>query len=71
MGIPKGKLPTVVQSPKNTPVKGVIHMIVGGPTDGDSRGAQSAHARAARTIVEINHKMSVGDPMIHFWHADA
>ncbi|KAL0462748.1 UNVERIFIED_CONTAM: hypothetical protein Slati_0162400 [Sesamum latifolium] len=44
--------------PDNVPAKGIIHMIVGGPADGDSRRARHAHARAARTIMEIDDKAS-------------
>ncbi|KAL0406264.1 UNVERIFIED_CONTAM: hypothetical protein Slati_3940300 [Sesamum latifolium] len=41
-------------------------MIAGGPTDGDSEQARRAHARAARTIMKIDEKMSVGAPIIQF-----
>ncbi|KAL0406228.1 UNVERIFIED_CONTAM: hypothetical protein Slati_3936700 [Sesamum latifolium] len=45
-------------------------MIAGGPTDGDSERARRAHARAARSIMEIDEKMSVGAPIIQFGPAD-
>ncbi|KAL0433114.1 UNVERIFIED_CONTAM: hypothetical protein Slati_2645700 [Sesamum latifolium] len=57
-------------SPINTPAKGIIHMIAGGPTDGDSGRARRAHARAARTIMEIDDKVSAGAPTIQFGPAD-
>ncbi|KAL0445983.1 UNVERIFIED_CONTAM: hypothetical protein Slati_1726200 [Sesamum latifolium] len=45
-------------------------MIAGGPTDGDFGRARHAHARVARTIMEIDDKVLVG-PMIHFGLVDA
>ncbi|KAL0437684.1 UNVERIFIED_CONTAM: hypothetical protein Sradi_0476300 [Sesamum radiatum] len=51
--------------------KGVIHMIAGGPTDGNSGRARHAYAWAARAIMEIDSKTPAGDPVIHFGPADA
>ncbi|KAL0336568.1 UNVERIFIED_CONTAM: hypothetical protein Sradi_4868700 [Sesamum radiatum] len=52
------------------PAKGVIQMIAGVPIDGDSRQAIPAHARAARTIMEIDLKVPSWDPMIYFGPTD-
>ncbi|KAL0439441.1 UNVERIFIED_CONTAM: hypothetical protein Slati_2427100 [Sesamum latifolium] len=45
-------------------------MIAEGPTDGDSRRARCAHARAARTIMQIDDKVSTGAPIIQFGPVD-
>ncbi|KAL0401869.1 UNVERIFIED_CONTAM: hypothetical protein Slati_4216800 [Sesamum latifolium] len=45
-------------------------MIAEGPTYGDSGRAICAHARAARTIMEIDDKVSVGTPAIQFGPTD-
>ncbi|KAL0427277.1 UNVERIFIED_CONTAM: hypothetical protein Slati_2902500 [Sesamum latifolium] len=45
-------------------------MVAGGPMDGDSGRARCAHARATRTIMEIDDKVSAGTPAIQFGPAD-
>ncbi|KAL0402032.1 UNVERIFIED_CONTAM: hypothetical protein Slati_4233100 [Sesamum latifolium] len=45
-------------------------MIAGGPTDGDSRRARRAHARTAKTIMEIDDKVPAETPTIQFGPAD-
>ncbi|KAL0463060.1 UNVERIFIED_CONTAM: hypothetical protein Slati_0193600 [Sesamum latifolium] len=45
-------------------------MLAGGPTDGDSRRARHAHARAAKTIMEIDDKVLAEAPTIQFGPAD-
>ncbi|KAL0434472.1 UNVERIFIED_CONTAM: hypothetical protein Slati_2781500 [Sesamum latifolium] len=58
-------------NPENIPAKGVIHMVAGGPTDGDSGGAKRAHAQATSTIIEIDYTVPARVPVIHFGPTDA
>ncbi|KAL0403996.1 UNVERIFIED_CONTAM: hypothetical protein Sradi_2040400 [Sesamum radiatum] len=58
-------------NPDNILAKGIIHMIARRPADGDSGRARRAHARVARTIIEIDNKAPTGGPMIHFGPVDA
>ncbi|KAL0411423.1 UNVERIFIED_CONTAM: hypothetical protein Slati_3732000 [Sesamum latifolium] len=57
-------------STDNTPAKGIIHMIAGGPIDGDSRRARCAHACAAKTIMKIDDKVPAEALTIQFGLAD-
>ncbi|KAL0350056.1 UNVERIFIED_CONTAM: hypothetical protein Sradi_4154800 [Sesamum radiatum] len=56
---------------ENIPTKGVIHMIAGGPTDGDFGRARRAHAKNASAVMEIDDKVTGGGSMIHFGSTDA
>ncbi|KAL0296094.1 UNVERIFIED_CONTAM: hypothetical protein Sradi_6661500 [Sesamum radiatum] len=56
---------------KNAPAKVVIHMIVRGPTDGDSERARRAYVRRTRDIIESDCKAPVEDSMIHLGLASA
>ncbi|KAL0455591.1 UNVERIFIED_CONTAM: hypothetical protein Slati_0898300 [Sesamum latifolium] len=46
-------------------------MIARGQADGDLGRARRAHARAARTVMEIDNKAPAGGPMIYFGPVDA
>ncbi|KAL2243029.1 UNVERIFIED_CONTAM: hypothetical protein Sindi_0420900 [Sesamum indicum] len=67
----KKEAPDGEMSLEDINAKGIIHMIAGGPTDRDLRRAKGAHARATRTVMEIDDKAPIGGPMIHFGPADA
>ncbi|KAL0367130.1 UNVERIFIED_CONTAM: hypothetical protein Sradi_3603100 [Sesamum radiatum] len=60
------KLPVEEQRPENTFSKGVIHMIVGGPTNGTLDELDKPMLGFARAIMEIDDKAPVGDLVIHF-----
>ncbi|CAA0823048.1 Unknown protein, partial [Striga hermonthica] len=49
--------------------RGIIHMIFGGPTDGDSNKARKAYSRGKHTKVEV-HQVDEGGPVMNFGLAD-
>ncbi|CAA0811127.1 Unknown protein, partial [Striga hermonthica] len=49
--------------------KGIIHIIFGGPTDGDSNRARKAYSRGKHAKVEV-HQVDEGGPVMNFGPAD-